>query len=116
MDAPGMGSAGRSDLESALARALRQRAVSNLLELIQAVSADADSVRQVLADVVHRGQVAELRPVTAHAGSGDIFYRWRRQGDGAYRAQQDLFEGARRRAGSRWYDGKRIKETDHADA
>jgi hypothetical protein len=100
------------DMEAALAYVLHQRSVLSLAELMDYVAADDETVRRHLSSRVQRGEAVELRPVAAAIDVQNVFYRWRRPGEDAFRGQQHFFEGARARPGLRWYEGQRIKEND----
>lgn len=105
-----------ADLEAALAHALDQSGVLSLAELMDYVAADVETVRRHLSGRIARGEAVELRPVAAPLDERNVFFRWRRPGEDAFRGQQQFFEGARARPGLRWYEGQRIKENDDVHA
>ena len=104
------------DMEAALAYALHQRKLLSLVELMDYVAADGETVRRHLSRRVQRGEAVELRPVAAVCDVRNVFYRWRSPDEECFRSQQTFFEGARARPGLRWYDGQRLKENDDVHA
>ncbi len=87
------------DLEATLQYVLEQQEAMNLGEILACTGFDADAVRQQMQRWSDEGRVRVVRPVNPNPALDEhVFYRWRKESDGACLWQRDYYESVRGQA------------------